>query len=829
MESWFFLTRFVSRSLAGDISWYLNKWASPSTTPSRAQQTNRSSTMVLTMVMLRRSLLLLLILALSTAQELLWSDEFDGSVVDSNVWSFDTGSGGWGNEELQTYSQDNVKVENGNLVITVTKDDNVISSGRIHTNNNLQLLYGRIEARIQIPDPANGLWPSLWMLGTNFDEVGWPKSGSMTMMQMGSEEALQLGKAKSHVGSAFHWEASQGGVGVDSNEIDSGMDLTSDFHTYVMEWTPDSITTFVDGTRIMRKDISSDGCGSCDEFHRPYFFLLSVAVGGQYMNLLGVDSITAPLPADMMVDYVRIYDNGFAKVTGGRAVFGPPPSASPTTTPTAPPPTTMAPVPTKSPSVSPTVLPTLPPTTKPTASPTVAETLEPTESPSRNPTLSPTASPTAATTPEPTVSTTRSPTSTDSLVPTVSPTISPTSQPVPGNVDPEILPDGIAEGMVMTLTDVKPLNAQSRLDWAKVTAVHLVNEVTNVIGSTDVQVQVTFVSQKPPYEGDVVRRGLRQLQDQEQEIVFDTTYSFTSTMRMDTLDSFVTGAFVSNYKRALYLDRLREFGGNAFQNVSTVSVESSSSTTTNIPGDKRSTTTSSETDRVDVGLIVGVTTACLITMIVAIAFVARRRKRRGPAVIASAVGVSKVNAFRKDAVSHQSGTIADDSMYTRNTLNGKVVPCDVYDNVSSLALSSNFVDDDSISMLSSAPSSEHDYRDTFIKSISKSILGGTLPNTNDDDATEYREFNVEVPANDKLGLVLETFDEGKPIVQEVKASSPFCGRVIAGDRLISVNGRDVTTASSEMVSRVIASASMNTNEKKSVFVFERAQEKKYAI
>ena len=146
----------------------------------------------------------ILLATFSAAQELLWSDEFhSGSDLDSSVWAYDIGGGGWGNGELQEYAEDNVRVQDGNLIITIQQeDDGTITSGKIRSDGKLEFMYGTVEAKIKVPDPSNGLWPSLWMLGASFPNVGWPGSGSFTIMQAGSASALALGEGKTSVGSA---------------------------------------------------------------------------------------------------------------------------------------------------------------------------------------------------------------------------------------------------------------------------------------------------------------------------------------------------------------------------------------------------------------------------------------------------------------------------------------------------------------------------------------------------------------------------------------------------------------------------------------------------
>jgi beta-glucanase (GH16 family) len=129
---------------------------------------------------------------LSEAQELLWSDEFrdSGDGPDPAIWSYDVGGGGWSNGELQVYSQENVRVEDGKLVIAVTADEGSLwsgrtfYSGRIRSNEKLEFQYGTVEAKIKVPDVGNGLSPALWMLGTTFPDVAWPMSGEIDIMQL---------------------------------------------------------------------------------------------------------------------------------------------------------------------------------------------------------------------------------------------------------------------------------------------------------------------------------------------------------------------------------------------------------------------------------------------------------------------------------------------------------------------------------------------------------------------------------------------------------------------------------------------------------------------
>jgi beta-glucanase (GH16 family) len=260
--------------------------------------------------------------------DVLWSDGFDsGSVPNGSVWSYDLGAGGWGNSELQEYtnSSANVRVEGGHLVITARETllkggRRSFTSGRIKTENKLTVKYGTIEARILVPNLANGLWPAFWTLGNNFASVGWPDSGELDIMEMGSQAAIQAGLVNRRVSSTAHWEhnGSHASYGL---SYDSPTALNGTFRTYRMEWTPSLVSTYIDGQWIWSIDITPASCTDCTEFHEPHFMLLNLAVGGSFTGLFRASDITAPLPAEMRVDWVRVIDNGFT-VLGGSAVGG---------------------------------------------------------------------------------------------------------------------------------------------------------------------------------------------------------------------------------------------------------------------------------------------------------------------------------------------------------------------------------------------------------------------------------------------------------------------------------------------------------------------------
>jgi beta-glucanase (GH16 family) len=236
-----------------------------------------------------------------------WSEEFDhGTAPDQNTWSYDLGDGGWGNRELQTYTNkpDNIRVEDSQLVITARKKGKLFTSARIKTEGKFCFKYGMIEARARIPDLRNGLWPAVWALGSSFPRVGWPASGEIILMEMGVEGAVEAGLANQRIFSAAHWE--KDGIHETAGSVlDHPYDLSASFHRYRMNWTPTDITTYIDDLPIWKLDVSE-----ISQFQEPHYLLLNMAIGGELTGIIHPDGITASLPAEYRVDYIRIFDNG---------------------------------------------------------------------------------------------------------------------------------------------------------------------------------------------------------------------------------------------------------------------------------------------------------------------------------------------------------------------------------------------------------------------------------------------------------------------------------------------------------------------------------------
>jgi len=226
--------------------------------------------------------------------QLVWADEFHGSI--SPDWKFDigNGSGGWGNNELEYYRRENATVENDALVITAKKEDfggMHYTSARMTTQGIRSFKYGRMEARMKLPS-VMGTWPAWWMLGSNITTVGWPASGEIDIMEQVNTNQQVLGTA--------HWQAADGSHAMYGGS--SNTNVTA-WHVYAVEWSPTSIKWFVDGTQYHVIDITN-GIGNTQAFQKDFFLLLNMAVGG---NLAGFNINNAAFPVKLYVDYVRVY------------------------------------------------------------------------------------------------------------------------------------------------------------------------------------------------------------------------------------------------------------------------------------------------------------------------------------------------------------------------------------------------------------------------------------------------------------------------------------------------------------------------------------------
>ncbi len=236
---------------------------------------------------------------------LIWSDEFDYTgLPDPAKWNMETGGGGWGNNELQYYTDsiNNASVDNGILTITAREEQyggNDYTSARINTQNKFDFKYGRIEARIKLPF-GQGLWPAFWMLGANYSSVGWPSCGEIDIMEL---VGGTVSGGDNTVHATLHWD--NNGAHADYGEsysLPSGI-FADDFHIFSVEWDDQEIKAFVDDTQYFVIDITDAGLS---EFHNDFFVILNLAVGG---NWPGPPNASTTFPQTMEVDYVRVFQD----------------------------------------------------------------------------------------------------------------------------------------------------------------------------------------------------------------------------------------------------------------------------------------------------------------------------------------------------------------------------------------------------------------------------------------------------------------------------------------------------------------------------------------
>ncbi|WP_219885141.1 glycoside hydrolase family 16 protein [Marinilabilia salmonicolor] len=236
---------------------------------------------------------------------LIWSDEFNSSSVNKSNWTFEIGTGdwGWGNDELQYYTDgDNVEITDGKLVITARKENDnkergSYTSTRMVTMNKQEFTYGRIEIRAKLPS-GTGVWPAIWMLGSNLGQVGWPACGEIDIMEY-------VGYQPDIVHSTVHTTAGSGGNG--SGGSISLPTAEEAFHIYGVLWTEESLTFYVDSPdNIVHVYAPASKNDTNWPFNKPHFFILNLAVGGTWGGAQGIDN--SIFPQSMEVDYVRVYE-----------------------------------------------------------------------------------------------------------------------------------------------------------------------------------------------------------------------------------------------------------------------------------------------------------------------------------------------------------------------------------------------------------------------------------------------------------------------------------------------------------------------------------------
>jgi beta-glucanase (GH16 family) len=230
-------------------------------------------------------------------RKLVWAENFSGKVLNEKVWNIMLGDGcpncGWGNNERQLYTNENHKLIKGYLEITAHKKGDKYTSSRLTTKDKKEFQYGYFEARAKLPI-GQGVWPAFWMLGSNIDEVGWPKTGEIDILEY-------IGKEQSMVFSTLH---TQDSYGISKNTKKTKIEgIENGFHTYGVDWSKNKMDFFVDDKLVytFQPEVKDENTWPFDQ---PFYFLLNLAIGGSFG---GPEVDDAIFPQKFVIDYIRVY------------------------------------------------------------------------------------------------------------------------------------------------------------------------------------------------------------------------------------------------------------------------------------------------------------------------------------------------------------------------------------------------------------------------------------------------------------------------------------------------------------------------------------------
>lgn len=235
--------------------------------------------------------------------DLVWQDEFNGSTLNTNDWTYEIGASGWGNNEWQYYTdrEDNAYLSDGNLIIEAKEEDysgSSYTSARLITKDKKTFTFGRVDIRAILPE-GQGIWPALWMLGNNISSVGWPACGEIDIMEL-------IGHEPSTVHGTIHsgpqgqsWSFHEGA----GYTLNSGK-FSDEYHVFSIIWEYNSIKFFVDDNQYFSITDANVSNAYPYPFNDEFFFIFNIAVGG---NWPGYPDATTEFPQRMIVDYIRIF------------------------------------------------------------------------------------------------------------------------------------------------------------------------------------------------------------------------------------------------------------------------------------------------------------------------------------------------------------------------------------------------------------------------------------------------------------------------------------------------------------------------------------------
>jgi len=270
---------------------------------------------------------------IASAQDykLVWEDNFDKPALNEANWTAVISGSGGGNRELQYYRKENISIGKepvtgeSCLIITAKKEHHMFksfTSGRLSTKNKMTFKYGKIEARIKFPKTSNGLWPAFWMLGKNYPKEVWPKCGEIDILEMGNNNGIVAGTQDRFFNGACHW-GEKFNHGKYPNYAKSNVNpycLQDGFHLYTLIWDENALKMYVDLDKYPTNppyfEMPINGKNEINNpahyFHKQFFVVFNLAVGGNFTGIRNANKITALKNGDakMYVDYVRVYQKG---------------------------------------------------------------------------------------------------------------------------------------------------------------------------------------------------------------------------------------------------------------------------------------------------------------------------------------------------------------------------------------------------------------------------------------------------------------------------------------------------------------------------------------
>ncbi len=265
--------------------------------------------------------------------KLVWQDLFEGTELNRSRWNIEVNGDGGGNDELQYYSDRNVRVGkdeqgNGCLILTAKRENYMgknFTSGRVNSKKLISFKHGKVEASIKLPKTANGLWPAFWMMGNDIDEVGWPRCGEIDIMEFGHCDAFGAGTQDRYFNGACHWGQSWPQPNYARAHTHDYSLQDGEFHLYTCIWDEDNIAMYCDLDKYPNQEpyyimgIKDNQPGVSDYpgnyFHKENFILFNLAVGGQFPQIFNASGITALNSANgqqqsMYIDFVKVYQKG---------------------------------------------------------------------------------------------------------------------------------------------------------------------------------------------------------------------------------------------------------------------------------------------------------------------------------------------------------------------------------------------------------------------------------------------------------------------------------------------------------------------------------------